>query len=110
MDSHTHDSPTDGARVTIRVVQGESESILRTILRGVAVAENVPVSELEPLYQRIETDALVALLNHADDVESGVRVEFTVHGHTVVVSDDGAVCITPATTAVGDGCLTSGAR
>lgn len=34
--------------------------------------------ELDPPYEQLETDALVTLLDHAQDSEGAVNVEFTV--------------------------------
>ncbi|WP_049890360.1 HalOD1 output domain-containing protein [Natronorubrum sulfidifaciens] len=98
MFHHTDGCPNGEECVTIRAVRGDAESILQTILRAVAAIENVPVTELESLYERIDPEALADLCSHADDAGSDVTVTFTDHGHTVVVSHDGRVCVQPGTT------------
>ena len=95
VDDHTHSCPSGEDCVTTQAVRGDAESVLQTILRGVAAIENVPIPELEPLYERIEPEALAALCSHADDAGSAVTVTFTAYGHTIVVSHDGRVCVQP---------------
>ncbi|MCU4744740.1 HalOD1 output domain-containing protein [Natronoglomus mannanivorans] len=62
--------------------------MVHTILRSLAALKNVPVAELDPLYDRLEPDALVSLMAHAKDAESTVNVEFTIDEFTVVVTHD----------------------
>lgn len=79
--------------VAVRTVCEDPDTVIAAILHGIAALENKPVSALEPLYDRIDPDALVALLEHARSSPGPVGVEFTVEGYTVAVSDDGTVCI-----------------
>ncbi|WIV66025.1 HalOD1 output domain-containing protein [Natrialbaceae archaeon AArc-T1-2] len=79
--------------VAVRTVHGDPDAVVQAILRGVAAVENDPVTELDPLYDRIETEALVDLLEHARESDSTVGIEFTVDDYTVAVADDGTVCI-----------------
>ncbi|MFC4542031.1 HalOD1 output domain-containing protein [Halosolutus amylolyticus] len=67
--------------------------MVETILRGLARIEGVSRSELDPLYERVETDALAALLGHARDADCAVGVEFMTDDYTVRVSNDGRVYI-----------------
>ncbi len=93
MVHYNHDRPGADDRVEVRTVCGDSESVTHTILRGLAAIKNVPVVELDPLYEQLETDALVTLLNHAQDSEGVVNVEFTLDEFTVVVTYEGDVYI-----------------
>ena len=80
-------------QVEIRTVRVDSESILDAIVRGLAVIEEVHVTDLDPLYEIIDTEALNSLLEHSNRTGGEISVEFTVDGYTVLVSQDGSVCI-----------------
>ncbi|WP_265111730.1 HalOD1 output domain-containing protein [Halosolutus halophilus] len=95
-----HNCPRNGGREEIRVVRGESESVIQTIVRGLAGIKGVPVSELDPLYDRVETEAMAALLSHARRADGAVGIEFTIDGYTVSLSNDGKVCIHDGTPVV----------
>lgn len=87
--SPSDDSPPEDANcVAVQTLDCESESVVHTALRMVAAIENVPIDSLDPLYEHIETDALVELVTHARECNSAVCVEFTVGDYTVVVSHD----------------------
>ncbi|RDI71731.1 HalOD1 output domain-containing protein [Halopelagius longus] len=88
MASNDNLSGRDDNRVELHVPRGESESVIQVTLRTLAVMRNVPISDLEPLYERIEPDALVDLLSHAEECNAAVSVEFTVEGHTVAISHE----------------------
>ncbi|WP_137290078.1 HalOD1 output domain-containing protein [Natronorubrum halophilum] len=107
MVHHNHSRRSGDDRVEIRTVRGESESVTHTILRGLATIENVPVTELDPLYEQVEMEALDALLAHANESDAAVNIEFTTPKYTVVVTHGDRVCIhdgEPAVSTVGGVC------
>ena len=61
-----------------------------TILEEIAVAENVSVLDLPPLYDVIEPDSLNRLLEHGTDVS----VNFSYFGYCVSI-ENGDVTIAP---------------
>lgn len=60
-----------------------SEPIVVSIVRAVAACTNEPATELTPLYDVVDVDALEALLRRGDP-----RVEFTYEGCAVTVSPE----------------------
>lgn len=83
------ETPLEDANcVAVHAVDEDSESVIGETLRILAEMEEVPVGDLEPLYHRVETDAVVSLLAHAKESNSAVSVEFTVDEYTVAVSHD----------------------
>lgn len=82
----------DTNRVEVRALGDDSESVIQTTLRILAEMRGVPVGDLEPLYEQVETDAVVNLLTHAKEFDSAVCVEFTVEEYTVAVSHDNRDC------------------
>ena len=93
MVHHNHCRRPDDDRVEVRTVRDESESVTHMILRGLSVIKNVPIRELEPLYEQVETEALDSLLTHAEGTESTVSVEFATDDHIVVVTHRDCVCV-----------------
>lgn len=83
----------NGDREEIRIARAESESLIQTILRGLATIKNRPVADVEPLYKQIDMDAVTALLDHARRSQSAVGIEFTIDDYTVQVSHDQEVYI-----------------
>ncbi|WP_276255542.1 HalOD1 output domain-containing protein [Halomontanus rarus] len=69
----------------------DTETVLNALLRGLATMKGVPESELDPLYNHIDPEALHSLLEHAQRGDRYVGVEFTVDGHTVVVTSTGPI-------------------
>lgn len=66
----------------------ETDGLIQNIVTTVADAEGVDVTELPPLYDTIDPDALTKL------TERNVTVEFTYYGRQVVVHGDRRVEIT----------------
>lgn len=66
-----------------------AESVSERVIGTVATEVGVPPTELTPLYDRIDPDALDSLSN----CESVERVEFTYHGRRVVVHGDGRIAV-----------------
>ncbi|OIB58420.1 HalOD1 output domain-containing protein [Natrialba sp. SSL1] len=88
MASHNSGNPPADGEIVLPPDQYDPESIPGTIVRAVAIGKNVPVTDLSPLYEQVEPDAVVELLGHANTSQSTVRVEFVYEGYRVVVSDD----------------------
>lgn len=70
---------------TRRQTSPDRESPSTTVVRTVADRENCEPTDLRPLYQAIDPDALDTVANDATDNE--IRVEFTYHGYEIVVDD-----------------------
>lgn len=67
------------------------------IIETVAIAANAEPTEIEPLYDSVDPDALDALvrLNGRDPKNGDVTVAFTFAGHEVRVRSDGVVIVRP---------------
>ncbi|ELY40682.1 hypothetical protein C495_17227 [Natronorubrum sulfidifaciens JCM 14089] len=61
--------------------------------------EDVPVTELEPLYNHISPDALISFHRHAKDADTAISVEFTVDEYTISVVQTDTVRIRDTSTA-----------
>lgn len=71
----------------------DREASTERLLRALAVVEDARITELDPLYESIEPEALFELLRHADDHDCIVGVEF-VHGDfTVSITGSGSIRI-----------------
>ena len=80
-------------RVQIQTVREDGESVTHMILRGLARSKNVPVSQLDSLYNDVETESVGDLLAHSRETNSNVSVTFTTDDHTIIVTSEDSVCI-----------------
>ncbi|MGQ3411955.1 HalOD1 output domain-containing protein [Natrinema sp. LN54] len=71
------------------------ESTTEAISRSIAAVKGVPETDLDPLYSKIELEALETMVRHADERGRSVQVEFTVDEYTVLVRGDGEIRIRP---------------
>lgn len=75
----------------------ELESIIERVLQTVAAYENVPTTELPPLFEVVDPDALAAIF--ASPLGGPRRTEGTVTfpyaGYQVAVSADGSITAEP---------------
>ncbi|QFU81737.1 HalOD1 output domain-containing protein [Natronorubrum aibiense] len=94
-----HDRLQNDTQVEIQTERQDPESIVETILRGLAALENVPVTELEPLYEQINPDALISFHRHAKDFDTSFTIEFAVDDYTIMLSQTDTVCIRDSRTA-----------
>ena len=81
-----------------------SEAVVTTV----AALDGVPPTELAPLYDAVEPDALDALFDHAErqDRPGDQRLCFAYAGYDVTVCGDGTVSVSPTSTpATGAGSL-----
>ncbi|WP_254763324.1 HalOD1 output domain-containing protein [Natrinema marinum] len=69
------------------------ESAVRAVSRSLAAVKGVSEIELEPLYNRVEVDALDRMIRHANGRDGSVLVEFTIEGCTVHVTDERVIQI-----------------
>lgn len=70
-----------------------AQSITTTIVTTIADCEEVAPTDLPPLYNRINTDALDKLIAHRDSERASgeTQVTFDYYGYEVTVTGDGHV-------------------
>ncbi|ADD04567.1 uncharacterized protein Nmag_0983 [Natrialba magadii ATCC 43099] len=71
----------------------ETESITHTVVRALASAKNVPVTEIEPLHKHVDTEALNSLYDDVTHSTSNVKTRFTFQNYCVVIPHGGHVYI-----------------
>lgn len=79
-------TPPERDPVVIWVDRLGYTSVLDAVIDAVASREDVPTTELNPLYHRIDPDALETLVDHARRHDAVLEVEFTFEGHRVLVA------------------------
>lgn len=74
---------------------GDDESPWKAIVRAVSAVEGVQSTDVEPLYESVDPDALDALMNGPVVIgNSGtIDVEFQYSGYRVHVRNDGTITI-----------------
>ena len=65
----------------------------QAVVERIAALENVGPTELDPLYEAIDSDALDTLVGAAGYRDSTLQIEFTYHGYTVTVTGEGVIHI-----------------
>lgn len=93
MVAYDHDPPPTTEQIVVQTSGEGDESMLDTIVRALAIAKNVPASDLDPLYERVDSEALVSLLGRPQRHEATVCIEFAIDEHWVLVSNDRRVCV-----------------
>lgn len=79
----------------MRVQKSESESVSTAVVRAVANVEDVPPSEIPPLYDHVDPDALDALVDRSGEFTGGVvRITFTYLDYRLTVTQHGTVVVT----------------
>ena len=76
----------------------ETESVTATVVEAVATATNTPVTELDPLYNVINPDALNLLYtptNDGNQRQNNGQITFPYNDCEVTVHADGEVTVTP---------------
>lgn len=96
MGNATRQSPDAPSRVTRRHhYPTETEPISYTILKALAAAENVPVTELGLcLADYVDIDALNDLFERSADTDADVSLSFTLDKYTVHVKGSGQITVT----------------
>ncbi|WP_222917131.1 HalOD1 output domain-containing protein [Natrinema sp. SYSU A 869] len=69
------------------------ETMVEAIIRSIATITGVDETDLEPLYDTVEVDALAEIVTHAEQRDRSVSVSFGYEGHTVVVDGAGSIRI-----------------
>lgn len=69
------------------------ESLHLTIVEALAAVEDVPPTEVDPLYGVVEPDSLERLFAHSAARESTLSTAFSVRDWTVTVHSDGRVIV-----------------
>lgn len=75
--------------------RGESgRSLLEAVVHSVAALEDVEPTDLDPLYETLDVDALNKLLDSRDDIGAEpMKFTFSYHGWNVFVREDGTIRI-----------------
>jgi hypothetical protein len=73
------------------------ESASDAVIRGIAAIEDVPVTDLDPLYGSICAESLDGLFGHADAHGASARVSFEFEGYTIHVRNDRTIRIADRT-------------
>ncbi|MFC7140378.1 HalOD1 output domain-containing protein [Halosimplex aquaticum] len=85
-----HGRIADGG--TELVIENETEeSTTRTLLRSIAAIKGVDERDLDPLYESVDSVALENIIQHAEDRDNDVSVEFSVDGYAVEVRADDTI-------------------
>lgn len=75
-----------------------NEKYSQRVLQAVATVENADPTDLPPLYEAIDPDALNALFQTDNGAQTAVdHVRFHYAGHTVVVQGDGRINVDGST-------------
>jgi hypothetical protein len=69
------------------------DSVIEALVRALAEARGVCVTEVAPLYDVVDPDALGRLFQTDDGADSELRLDFRVDNWSVSVSADGRVCV-----------------
>lgn len=69
------------------------EHLHLTIVEALAAVEDVPQTEVDPLYDVVEPESLERLFAHADARESALSTAFSVGKWSVTVHSDGRVLV-----------------
>ncbi|MFC6976847.1 HalOD1 output domain-containing protein [Halomicroarcula sp. GCM10025709] len=80
---------------TYRASFSDGEPATTAVVRTLARVRHCDVTDISPLYESVDTDALDRLISTAD--EAAVRVEFLIDGFEVTVVGDNTVEIVPPT-------------
>lgn len=79
---------------TIVVEEQPDESPTRAILRGVAALKGAKETDLDPLYDSIDVDAMEEMMEHSRNRDTKARLKFSFEGCTIHVGDEGDITIT----------------
>lgn len=100
MTTDTSPEPTRQHRqprqdVVLRQPVDDERTVCESIFTAVAVAEDRPVTELDPLGETVDPDALNALFPPGLH-DSGRELAFRYAGYTVVVTDEAVTLLSAA--------------
>lgn len=92
MAHNNFDVVADGG-VDIRTEYDDKNAAITELIQALAVIEDTPMTELDPLYESIEIEAVAELLSHADKHDCTVGVEFAYSDFTVTIDGSGTIHI-----------------
>jgi hypothetical protein len=78
--------------------EAPSESVTSAIVQQVATATDTEVTQLPSLYDRIDPDALEAIVESTGASATSLSIAFEYAGHHVTVTGDGTVHVGSAET------------
>ncbi|ADB63719.1 hypothetical protein Htur_4990 (plasmid) [Haloterrigena turkmenica DSM 5511] len=94
MEYHNqHQIAADGGSAVL-VEEQPSESIVQTVIRGIAAVQGTPECDLDPLYDSIDPEALNELVRHSQRVSSDISMKFIHEGCAVLVRNEDPIKIT----------------
>ncbi len=97
--SEKHSSPTKTISATYHTRHDwtDAEPLSTTVTRALAEAMDADPTEIGPLYEQFDPDALDRLFHPQQDgtVRTGGHVGFTIEGYRVFVRSDGFVSVHP---------------
>jgi hypothetical protein len=79
--------PTDQSQ--LEIAEENTESPSRTIIHRISEVTDQNISQLPPLYETIDPDALDNLLNSIEGNDTFVSIEFTYAGEQISIDTDG---------------------
>ncbi|MBX0325281.1 hypothetical protein EGH21_19840 [Halomicroarcula sp. F13] len=75
----------------LEMAEGEADTVSRAIVQHVAEVADKDLTELPPLYETIDPDALDTLLDSLDEDNSSFSLEFTYAGQQISIKIDETV-------------------
>lgn len=94
MDRDADPGPS-GTVVRVQHDFQEDSSVASSVVTAVSKADGVDPSDLPPLQETVDGDALDALFARSSTGTDGPRVAFHYAGHRVTVESDGAITVSP---------------
>lgn len=94
-DDHPDDPPTEPSREVFHTRYTEDERPTEAVVRAITAVNGVEPTDLDPLYETVDPEALDRLLGSpvVGDPDGEVVVRFYVSGYRVIVKNDGQVTI-----------------
>ncbi|WP_226480394.1 HalOD1 output domain-containing protein [Natrinema amylolyticum] len=90
-DFPSHDTCRADGGTPFVTERKSDETTVEAILRSIAAITGVDETDLEPLYDAVEVDALATFVTHAERRDRSVQVSFGYEGYTVVADGDGSI-------------------
>jgi hypothetical protein len=97
-ETHTVDEVEYQSETPLRVQAdwSGSETLDSAITCAISRATGVSVTDLEPLYEYMDPDALHEFVSSMRDRETETSITFQYEGHDVTVREDGEILVWPA--------------
>lgn len=91
-DETSNDGKPAGNRIHTREIEPDPENANYEVLRVIADVEGVDVSELPPMWERIN-DAVTELFTDPPSPAAQMEMAFSYHGYRVTMDQSGAVSL-----------------